>query len=115
MFKNNFVVWETRKIRKGNYFKVDGRYLTPFNNQNQRMVMRKNGPINVYWNLTSENKLFIGKLTVLISFENNIILSLDELNFLIMLNELNIILLNRINNSIILLRYLWIYLTQKNM
>lgn len=59
VFKNNFVVSETRKIRKGNYLKVDDRFLAPFNNQNQRMAMKENGTINVYWNLTSQNTPYV--------------------------------------------------------
>ena len=59
IFKNNFVVSETRKIRKGNYLKVDDRYLAPFNSENKRMAMREKGSINVYWNLTSENKPYV--------------------------------------------------------
>ncbi len=41
IFKNNFVVSETRKIRKGNYLKVDDRYLAPFNRENKRVAMEK--------------------------------------------------------------------------
>ena len=59
VFKNNFVVSVTRRIRKGNYLKVDDRCVAPFNNQNQRMAMKENGSINVYWNLTSQNKPYI--------------------------------------------------------
>ena len=59
IFKNNFVVSETRKIRKGNYLKVDDRYLAPFNSENKRVAMREKGSINVYWNLTSENKPYV--------------------------------------------------------
>ena len=51
LFKNNFCVAETRKVRVGNYIEIRNGYYAPFNDKNQRIVMKENGYINVYENL----------------------------------------------------------------
>ena len=56
VFKNHFVVSKTRKVRKGNYVKVNDKYMAPFNEQEQRIAMRNNSSINVYWILSPKMK-----------------------------------------------------------
>lgn len=43
-----------KKVRKGNYVKVNDKYMAPFNEQEQRIAMRNNSSINIYWSLSSK-------------------------------------------------------------